>query len=237
MPTLILDIETAGKLYEEFDSLTQNELVKKLADLDPESGEYVAKADEVKNSLGLSPLTGFVITLGMLDCDRDKAMVLYDAPGQSNPITTDGNITYAQKSEAEMLEIFWQKVKDYDEFVTFFGRGFDVPFLLLRSAILGIQPSKDIMSGRYLYQQKGAARHIDLFDQLTFYGSAVWPAKSLHMYCQAFDINTPKDFDFSGKGVSNAFRDGKYLDIAKYNAADLAATKSLFDYWNRHLRF
>jgi len=70
-----------------------------------------------------------------------------------------------------MLENFWNGAKSYQEFISFNGRGFDVPFLMIRSAIHKIIPSKDLMHGRYLYQQLSNAKHIDLFDQLTFYWS------------------------------------------------------------------
>lgn len=237
MPTLILDIETAGKEFDSFDDVTKKELLKRLTELDPACDEYAQKTEEVKNSLGLSPLTGEIITIGMYDYDLEQAIVLYQAPGETNETITEANVTYVQKTEIEMLLLFWEKIKAYDEFVTFYGRGFDAPWLMIRSAIHKITPSKDLMSGRYLYQQKGPARHIDLADQFTFYGSANLPSRSLHMYCQAFGIETPKNSPVSGAGVSDAYRTGKYLEIARYNAMDIIATKQLYDYWHRYLRF
>jgi DNA polymerase elongation subunit (family B) len=37
-----------------------------------------------------------------------------------------------------LLTAFWDVAKHYDAVVTFNGRGFDVPFLYLRSAILNV---------------------------------------------------------------------------------------------------
>jgi hypothetical protein len=37
--------------------------------------------------------------------------------------------------------------------------------------------------------------------------------------------------------VGKYFREGKYLDIARYNAGDLRATKELYEYWRDYLRF
>ena len=185
----------------------------------------------------MSPLTGEIIAIGIYDIDREQGIVFYQSPNESHEIITEGNISYLQKTEDEMLKLFWEKVKNYDEFVTFYGRGFDAPWLLIRSAIHNILPSKDLMSGRYLYQQKGPARHVDLADQLSYYGSANLPSRSLHMYCQAFGIDTPKNSSVSGAGVTAAYNEGKYLEIARYNAADIIATRKLFEYWNQYLRF
>lgn len=236
MPTLIFDIETAGRDFESFDDLTRKELTKRLTEFVPESDEYKSKVEEIKNGLGLSPLTGEIVTIGIYDCEREQGIVLYQAPGEDNQSVTEDNITYIQKTEAEMLQLFWEKAKGYDEFVTFYGRGFDAPWLMLRSAIHKIVPTKDLMSGRYLYQQKGS-RHIDLADLLTFYGSANFPGKSLHMYCQAFGIASPKDMAITGAGVSDAFRIKRYQEIARYNAVDIIATRKLYQYWHDYLRF
>lgn len=237
MSMLVFDIETAGKKFEDFDELTQKEILKRANDHELDSDEYTASATEIKGKLGLSPLTGEIINIGIYDVDREQGIVFYQAPGETNEILTEDNISYIQKTEVEMLQLFWEKAKNYDEFVTFYGRGFDTPWLMIRSAIHKVAPTKDLMSGRYLYQQKGPNRHIDLADQFTFYGSTHLPHNSLHMYCNAFGIETPKSSVVSGAGVTTAYNEGKYLDIARYNAMDIVATSKLFDYWNKFLRF
>ena len=47
------------------------------------------------------------------------------------------NVYYKGLSEKEMLESFWRVAKYVDQFITFNGRNFDVPFLMMRSAMLG----------------------------------------------------------------------------------------------------
>jgi uncharacterized protein YprB with RNaseH-like and TPR domain len=49
-------------------------------------------------------------------------------------------------------------------FITFNGRSFDAPFLIVRSAVHRIKPSVNLIPNRY------DKYHIDLFDQLSFYG-------------------------------------------------------------------
>ena len=135
-----------------------------------------------------------------------------------------------------MLEKFWELAKNYQEFVSFNGRSFDVPFLMIRSAIHKVKPTKDLNSNRYLSSQKFDAKHIDLFDQLTFYG-AMRRKGSLHLWARAFGIKSPKAQGITGHDVSKLFKAKKYLEIAKYNSGDLSATKKLFEYWENYFEF
>ena len=139
-------------------------------------------------------------------------------------------------SEKEILENFWLVAKHASEFVTFNGRCFDVPFILVRSAIHEVRPSKNLMSNRYLGMQRAGARHIDLLDQLTFYGS-VWNNKgNLHMWTRAFGIESPKGGGVDGGDVGELFKKKEYLKIAQYNVLDIKATMELFEYWENYLR-
>ncbi|MDD2646969.1 MAG: ribonuclease H-like domain-containing protein [Patescibacteria group bacterium] len=127
-------------------------------------------------------------------------------------------------------------VKNYDECVSFNGRAFDAPFLMIRSAINNIRPTVNLMPNRYLESQKFGIKHVDLYDQLSFYG-AVRKKGSLHLWTRAFGIKSPKDGEINGHEVGKLFQDKKYLDIARYNAGDLVATKELYEIWNKYLRF
>jgi hypothetical protein len=89
------------------------------------------------------------------------------------------------------------------------------------------------MEGRYLYQQK-YVRHVDLQDQLTFYG-AVHRRPSLHLFCRAFGIESPKANGVAGDDVAKLFRDKKFRDIATYNAGDVTATTELYKQWVTYL--
>jgi hypothetical protein len=78
--------------------------------------------------------------------------------------------------------------------------------------------------------------HTDLLDLLTFYG-AVRRKFSLHMWCKAFGIESPKEEGVSGYEVHDLFQQQEYLTIAKYCAGDLYATKELFEYWEKYIKF
>ena len=237
MATLIFDIETVGEDFDAIDETTQ-EVLTRWIKRETESGEnYAAALADLKNGMGFSPLTGQIVAIGIYDGEREKGAVYF----QSSPKSEDANFEEGQckfevMSEKEMLEKFWDIVEKYDTFVTFNGRQFDVPFLMVRSAIHGIRPTKNLLANRYLNYHPSNARHIDLIDQLTFYG-ALRKRGSLHLWCRAFGIESPKAQGVDGDDVKALFANGKSADIARYNARDLRATYELYTYYTRFLQF
>lgn len=201
MSTLIFDIETVGEKWNEFDEITKTVLTRWV--------DKIARSDEEKNnllldieaSLGFSPLTGFVVAIGLYDLERKKGVVYY-AGEEDCEDKIEGLYTYKQRNEKEMLTEFWEGAQHYDTFVTFNGRGFDVPFLLHRSVVNGVKPTKNLMEGRYPSQQH-SCRHVDLQDELTFFG-AMSRRPSLHLFCRAYGIKSPKE-EISGDDVAELF--------------------------------
>lgn len=236
MPKLIFDIETVGEKFDELDATTQDVLTKWIKKESTDEGDYAAALKDLKEGMGFSPLTGQIVAIGVADHERDKGVVYYQSSNAGEQETEEEGIRFRPMSEKEMLESFWAGAKSYDEFISFNGRAFDVPFLMIRSAIHGVRPTKDLMRGRYLYQQNFAAKHIDLLDQLSFYG-ALRRKGGLHLWSRAFGIESPKAHGVTGDDVARLFREGKFLDIAKYNVGDLLATKKLYEYWEKYLKF
>ncbi len=232
MPKLIIDIETVGESFDSMDEVTKETLTKWL-DKDSESGQISPSAlEEVKNGLGLSPLTGHICAIGVLDCDQNKGVVYFDAENSNLPESEQGSFKFKPMSEAEMLKNFWEGAKNYDTFITFNGRGFDIPFIIARSAVHNVKITKDLMSNRYLNGQRGPT-HIDLLDQLSFYGAM--RRSSLHLWCRALGIESPKKAGVNGGDVAELFAAKKYLDIARYNTRDLVATKELYERWSGYM--
>ncbi len=236
MPRLILDIETAGKNLSDLDEVSLdyiNHWAENSAD-NPEDIESEVK--KIEEGFSISPLTAETVCIGLLNPDTKKGLVYYQAPGAEKKEFEDQGLKFITMTEPEMLQNFWEQVKFYDEFITFNGRNFDLPFLMLRSAIHQIRPSKNLLSNRYVNSQFKGAKHIDLLDQLQFYG-ATWGKRgyNLHMFCQAFNIQSPKGKGVSGAHVKDMFQTGQYEDIARYNVDDLFATAALYDYWQKYL--
>ncbi len=220
MSRVVIDIETVGVEF---------------STLDPQAQEYLLKGartdqerDAVPETLSFSPLTGQVVAIALLNPDTAKGAVYYQTPGQSPTEFDEAGVTYASGTESEILAKFWRTMGFYDQYVTFNGRSFDCPFLMVRSAINKIKPSKNLVPYRY------GDEHIDLFDRLGFFG-AVRRTMSLHMWCQAFGIRSSKTGGINGYEVPHYFREGKYLDIARYCFDDIRATAELFAYWNAYI--
>lgn len=229
MPRLIFDIETIGVDFEKLDEKSK-EFVLKFAETSEEE-------QEAKDGLSFSPLTGEVVAIGILNPDTDKGAVYFSDPSGKLDKQTENDIQYHPlSSEKDILKEFWQTAQLYDQFVTFNGRGFDCPFLIVRSAIHKMKPTKNLMPNRYESGDYGKIiTHVDLLDRLTFFGS-VRRKGNLHMWCRAFGIKSPKEGGITGDNVGQLYKDKKYLDIAQYCAGDLWATKELFNYWDKYMK-
>jgi len=234
---LVIDIETIGEDFDALDAATQENLTRWIKKSSDNDEEYKLALQDLKDGLGFSPLTGEIVALGVLDVEKNEGAVYYQAPGQKNEEMKEDGIVFKQMAEAEMLRKFWELATKYQIFITFNGRGFDIPFLMIRSAVNGVRPTKDLMQARYPWQARGdGAVHVDLFDQLTFYG-AVRRKGSLHLWSRAFGIESPKSGGVSGDDVQPLFKKKKFLDIARYNVGDLRATRALYEKWEQYLNF
>jgi hypothetical protein len=232
---LVFDLEFVTEKFEDLDPTTQKDLGKGLPDKDVDPLGYAKEMNEIERRMSFSPLLSRIIAIGVYDPAEDKGAVYYDA-GDTNPEDTEiDGIKYAAMTEAEMLVKFWALADITDEFISFFGRRSDAPYLAIRSAINGIKPSKDLISNRYNSSHQSGAIHYDLAELLNFYGTGLYKG-SLHAWCRAFKITSPKSETMSGAEVPQAYRDGRYFEIAKYNMDDIKATAKLYDYWQRYVK-
>lgn len=130
MSKLVFDLETIGENYDELDEKTQEVLTRWIKKESESEQEYQIQLEELKDGLGFSPLTGQICAIGVLDIDKNKGVVYYQHPGDAPKDFEENGVTFRAMSEKEMLEKFWEGARSYDEFVTFNGRAFDVPFLM-----------------------------------------------------------------------------------------------------------
>ncbi len=234
MKRVIIDIETVGKDFDEFDELTKQDILSKIT-AEPGTTEYIEELDRLTQELQFSPLLGEVVVIGAYDLERETGVVSYQSSEKEVEEIVEGAITYKARSEKSMLEAFWGGVSEYDECITFNGRGFDIPYIIARSGANKVHVTRDLMSNRYNNRSWGGMLHIDLYDQLKYYGS-VQRAGSLHLWTQAMGIESPKGGSIEGKDVGKAFRDGRALEIAQYNAKDLIATAELYKRWKEYMQ-
>jgi len=220
---VIFDIETVGADMDALDPAVKEYLLKWAVNEEEE--------EKIKESLSFYPLTGEIVAIGMLNPDTDKGAVFFQAMRDEQVVFEENGIRYESGTEREILEKFWTTVKPYDQIVTFNGRAFDCPFILVRSGVQKVKPTRELLPYRY-----GSNSHIDLFDQLSFYG-AMKRKFPLDMWCRTFGIKSPKSEGITGYDVKGLFQAGKYEEIARYCAGDLVATKEVLFIWENYIRF
>lgn len=222
MNKIIFDIETIGVNFDELDETSKESLLA-YADSDEE-------ITSIRNGLGLSPLTGEIVAIGILNPDTKKGAVYYQAGTSANEKYFEDDVQYVPcPSEKEILKKFWDLAKHYDLFITFNGHAFDCPYLMIRSGILKVKPTINLMHNRYARRP-----HLDLLDVLSNFGAARW-RKNLHMWCQAFGIGSPKGDGISGNDVAELFKSMEYKKIARYCYGDVVATGKLYEYWSKYI--
>lgn len=246
---VVFDIETSPLPWESLSPSQQEYLLRGC-----ETEEDIEKE---KERLALSPFTAQLVCValgiytyehsshdeeGELRWDVEREGVLMVDPSmeekQQREEKLSDNTPVIFAAEREVLRLFWMILKKYAaaHFVTFNGRNFDAPFLMLRSAILRIRPSLNLMAGtRWRYD-----RHTDLADELSYYGygsSGPQRRYNFDFYAHAFGIPSPKSEEMHGKLVADYYREQNYLPIAEYCLKDVRATWELFLHWDRYLRF
>lgn len=234
---LIIDIETIGQDFSALDEITKKSLTRWIKrEAGEDENKYNFMLEDMKEGLGFSPLTGEIVVIGVYDTVKNQGVIYYQSPDTANQEYIDGSFTFKTRTEEEMLRDFWRGLASYDECVSFNGRSFDIPFLMIRSAVYKIRPTKNLLTNKYLNSQNRNARHIDLLDQFSFYG-ALRRRGNLHLYCRAFNIKSPKGQGITGDDVSRLFQEKKYKEIAEYNSWDLIATAELYEIWKQYINF
>ncbi len=136
MARLVFDIETSALPPDNFDEAQREYLFREAEKITDESARELRRA-EILRQFNLWPFTAHVVCVAMLNAETVRGQVLYTAddhdpePGEAGPVEFVPCV-----DEVELLTAFWDVARHYEAIVTFNGRGFDVPFLYLRSALL-----------------------------------------------------------------------------------------------------
>lgn len=222
MKTIIFDIETIPIDFDSLDEAEKKYLLK--------NAETREEKKIVKDQMALWAPTNRIVAIGVLSGEDDRGAVYFQSEDKNIESFEEEGIKYVAGAEKEILEHFWKVISFANKFVTFNGRGFDCPTLMLRSAMLGVKPTKNLVPYRY-----SADIHIDLLEQLTFYGTA--RKFNLDFFCKAFGIESPKANGITGLDVFPMFKAKEYENIARYCAGDLWATRELYRRWENFLHF
>ena len=228
-------IDPPGLPLENFDEVQQEYLLRELEKI-PDESVRAARREEILRQFSLWPFTAQIVCIAMLNAESLRGQVLFTAEDFEEDAAEGGPVEFMPcADEIELLTAFWDVAKHYDEIVTFNGRGFDVPFLYLRSAVLNVAVTKKNWLG-YRYATEP---HCDLAEQFTFYGVSGRDGAArkfnLDFYCKAFGIDSPKAHGVTGMDVSTLMAEGKFRDIAEYCLRDVRATVELYRVWKERL--
>ncbi|MBE0542993.1 MAG: 3'-5' exonuclease [Verrucomicrobia bacterium] len=235
MARLVFDIETSALPLEYFDEVQQEYLLREALKIEDEPAR-TARREEILRQFNLWPFTARAVCIAMLNADTLRGQVLFIAEDYEEDAVEGGPVEFVPcADELELLTAFWDVAKHYDEIVTFNGRGFDVPFLYLRSALLNVPISKK----NWLGYRFATEPHCDLAEQLTFYGVSGREGAArrfnLDFYCKVFGIESPKSHGVTGMDVNTLMAEGKYREIAEYCLRDVRATVELYRLWKDRL--
>ena len=214
--TIVFDIEVAGFPWEEVDEITRGYLLER--EKDP------ARQDAVPERTALVPGLGKVIAIGLWMVEKNRGLVLLEGDeAPEHPWEKVPHSKIFRGDEKALLAKFWEVIgfKPLPRLVSFNGRGYDGPMLMIRSAQLGVRPSRNLVPYRY-----DIGDHCDLQDVLTFHG-ATRDLYSLDFWCRRFDIESPKG-SIDGSQVARAYRQGRIDDIGEYCLRDARATAQLY---------
>lgn len=226
MRKIVFDIETCSFPFESL-SESQQEYLLRYAEKETDERTKEIKTDDAIRFTSLYPFTAKIIAIGIYDIDKEKSYVYYENEMPEEWIS-EKSVHYKGLSENEMLNSFWRIIEVTDQVITFNGRNFDAPFLMIRSAINRIKPSKSLITKKF-----DSTFHIDLLEQFTYFG--LTRKFNLDFYCQAFGVGSPKVKGISGMEVKNLYEAGRIKDIAVYCADDIYATYQLYKIWNEFL--
>lgn len=261
---IVLDIETVPLPLESFDDTQKAYLFRDIPSLEIKSldgsstfidnGQLVG---EKHQTFGLSPMTGKIVCIGMYDAEENVPLTTYVLKPDLDPENhiknivslDDDSVLCYYKTEKELLQAFVNEIirlsqlrdNSINGFVTFNGRNFDMPFIMIRCALNGVNCKPNLMNGTKfnplvsISPKNYTYKHFDLAEILTFYGfsggSGMSATKrfSLDFYTRSFGIKSPKEEGVSGSDVSRMFDEGSYREIAEYCNRDIKATAELFN--------
>ena len=154
--------------------------------------------------MSLWPFTSQVVCIAMLNADTLRGQVQFLAEDFEERVPArPGPVEFVPcADEARTARGVLGRGEALRSVVTFNGRGFDVPFIYLRSALLNVPISKK----NWLGYRFATEPHCDLAEQLTFYSVSGRDGAArrfnLDFYCKAFGIESPKSHGVTGMDVS-----------------------------------
>ena len=126
--------------------------------------------------------------------------------------------------EKDILIKFWEIVKEYNYFVTHNGYGFDIPFIIVRSALNKVKYSSKIQLNRY---NMSNSNHFDTM--LFFNQGGVFFNVRLDVIARSIGFELKDDL-ISGREVERLYKEGKLNEIIKHCQEDVEITEKVYNW-------
>lgn len=158
----------------------------------------------------LHPAFARVVAIGLL------------LPGDDCPLTRSG------ANEFDLIKSTWDSIRktSWDKLVTWNGLRFDIPFLKVRSRLLGIAPDISINTSKYSSLED--SNHIDCMWLLQGECDEI-PPISLEIAARLFGIKYDESKKLTPLEISKCFEAGKYSSIEACCSEDVKATAGIFE--------
>jgi len=143
-----------------------------------------------------------------LHAERSRCLVI--------GVSYDGSPTILEDDEPKMIKVFWGNFEsDSSLWIGHFIKGFDIPYLVRRSYILGVKVPAGLFDGKYLSRR--------FVDTMEVWGAGEWGARiSLDNLSRALGVGKKSG---SGKDFSSLWRSDRQA-AKSYLLQDLALTEA-----------
>jgi len=204
-----------------------------VVDLIPEPKAHGAIKDPVKIAADIEKKKAEAVDKMGLDPNFARICVIGYAQRIDGEITTsDYHLKEAtDEAERELLAAFWEKAKMHGKIVTFNGAGFDIPFLMRRSWLLGVKPTRTFETVAWKCAT-GESNHIDV--RLVLSGGDMKAKGSMDLYGK-LKLGQGKTEGMDGSQVWEYWQAGRADEIVEYCKDDCCRTfelaESLYGYY------
>lgn len=212
--TLVIDIETIPNT-DVADLKPDMKADGRLKDKDKIAASIEKKQGEAVHKMGLNPDLGRICVIGYA-CRKSPKEI----------ITDDHHIKEATDAqERSVLRAFWKKVESYEKICTFNGAGFDIPFIMRRSWLLGVRPTRKFP----VVPWKCATRESDHIDVRLVLSMGNPTAKGKLDFYGQLKLGEGKTDGIDGSQVWPMWQDGRIDEICSYGRDDCALTLRLLE--------
>lgn len=221
MKRIFLDIETlpTKDANREFVGKKLRRSLAKKCEIASEA-DFDRKAEIAFRDTALSGSLGRLLCVGLMVDANGKA-------GKPCVCGQDKDTKKFHLDEAKTLCQFWNHLDrinfdaDCDLVVGHNILGFDLPFLYHRSMVCGVEPTRNLLSGK--------PWEIAVYDTMEKWQMGKYYEKiGLEELALAFGLNCPKNGAVSAENLAEAFRTGQHQEIREYCLADVHCARELY---------